>query len=96
MIEKRFRYVDATDEVDEHIIDYDTEPHFEYYTLKGATDKLNELVEENQQLKSKGLKVLEFYEDKLKNADRKEFENAKEELWIVKEVLCEMGVIKDE
>ena len=51
MIEKRFRYVDATDEVDEHIIDYGTEPHFEYYTLKGATDKLNELHEENEQLK---------------------------------------------
>ena len=56
MIEKRFRYVDATDEVDEHIIDYGTEPHFEYYTLKGATDKLNELHEEKEilevQLKS--------------------------------------------
>ena len=40
---KRFRYVEATAGVDEHIIDYSTEPHFEYYTLKGATDKLNEL-----------------------------------------------------
>lgn len=52
MIEKRFRYVDATDEVDEHIIDYGTEPHFEYYTLKGATDKLNELAEENKDNKA--------------------------------------------
>lgn len=43
MTEKRFRYVEATDGVDEHIIDYSIEPHFEYYTLKGATDKLNEL-----------------------------------------------------
>ena len=50
MTEKRFRYVDATDGVDEHIIDYSIEPHFEYYTLKGATDKLNELAEENQRL----------------------------------------------
>ncbi len=51
MIEnKRFRYVEATDGVDEHIIDYSTEPHFEYYTLKGATDKLNEL--NNEKLKN--------------------------------------------
>ena len=55
-----------------------------------------DLKEENERLKSKGLKVLEFYEYKSKNADRKEFENAREELWIVKEVLYEMGVIKDE
>lgn len=50
MTEKRFRYVEANG-VDEHIIDCSTEPHFEYYTLKGATDKLNELNDENQFIK---------------------------------------------
>ena len=40
---KRFEYIEATDWVDEHIIDCSTEPHFEYYFLKGATEKLNEL-----------------------------------------------------
>lgn len=57
---------------------------------------LNELSKENERLKSKGLKVLEFYEYKLKNTDSEEFENAREELWIVKEMLYEMGVIKNE
>ena len=58
-----------------------------------------ELKRENEQLsvmKSNGLKVLEFYTYKLKNADKKEFDNAREELWIVKEVLSEMGVIKND
>lgn len=55
-----------------------------------------ELNEQLYVMKSNGLKVLEFYEYKLKNADREESENAREELWIVKEVLCEMGMIKDD
>lgn len=73
-------------------------------------EDVNRLEEENGQLqeenkglneqlsvmKSNGLKVLEFYEYKLKNADKKEFDNAREELWIVKEVLSEMGVIKND
>ena len=60
--------------------------------LKEENKELNEQL---SVMKSKGLKVLEFYEYKLKNADnKKEFDNAREELWIVKQVLCEMGVIK--
>jgi len=67
----------------------------EYEWLKEENEELKKENEELSVMKLKGLKVLEFYEDKLKNADRKEFENAREELWIVKEVLCEMEVIKE-
>lgn len=77
MTEKQFRYVGSTDEVDEHIIDYSTEPHFEYYTLKGATDKLNELYEENEDLVTKKedaeyelLHLKEMYEELLEENEQ--------------------------
>jgi hypothetical protein len=63
---------------------------------------LNSLIDENEQLKQvinemrdRGLNVLNFYEDKLKNAKNENFQEVRDELWIVKLVLYEMGVIDD-
>lgn len=55
---------------------------------------LNELNEENQQMKSNGLNVLHFYENKLKNSKRKDFQSVRDEIWIVKQVLYEMGILE--
>lgn len=80
----------------EIIVDWLNEFENENEQLKEKNKELKQEIEKLSTMKTKGLKVLEFYEDKLKHADKKELENAREELWIVKEVLCEMGVIKDD
>lgn len=67
-------------------------------------DKLNEqqatiqsLKEENDGIKTKGLDVLAFYESKLKNVvGTEDFQSVRDEIWIVRQVLYEMGVINDE
>ena len=64
--------------------------------------ELSGLVDENEQLKQvinemrdRGLNVLNFYEDKLKNAKNENFQEVRDELWIVKLLLYEMGFIDD-
>lgn len=59
-----------------------------------VVDKLNELHEENQKMKQKGLKVLEFYINKLKNTNN-DIQSVRDEIWIVKHVLYEMGVLDE-
>ena len=53
---------------------------------------LNEQHNEIENMKSKGLKVLDFYLEKLKTTD--DFQGVRDEIWIVKQVLFEMGVIE--
>ena len=89
----RYNYGNKWDYDREKILDKFNEMDSEIKRLEKENKGLNEQL---SAMKSNGLKVLEFYEYKLKNADKKEFENAREELWIVKEVLCEMGVIKND
>ena len=68
-----------------------------------VTNKLNEqqatinkLKEENDRIKTKGLDILAFYESKLKDAvGTEDFQCVRDEIWIVKQVLYEMGVIDD-
>jgi len=61
---------------------------------KGAlVEAVKQLEEENRQMKNNGLNVLRFYEYKLKNAKKEDFQSVRGELWIVKQVLYEMGVI---
>lgn len=53
---------------------------------------LNEQHEQIEKIKLKGLKVLDFYLEKLKTTD--DFQGVRDEIWIVKQVLFEMGVIE--
>lgn len=55
---------------------------------------LNELHKENQEMKQKGLMVLEFYINKLKNTNN-DIQSVRDEIWIVKDVLYEMGVLNE-
>ena len=58
---------------------------------------INKLKEENDRIKTKGLDVLAFYESKLKDAvGTEDFQCVRDEIWIVRQVLYEMGVIDDE
>ena len=53
--------------------------------------------EENDRIKTKGLDVLAFYESKLKDVvGTEDFQCVRDEIWIVRQVLYEMGVIDDE
>ena len=69
-------------------------------------EMLNALYEENKQLKGriqeyeeikkKGLDVLGFYQEKLKNTtNHDDFQSVRDEIWIVKQVLLEMGVMNE-
>lgn len=58
---------------------------------------IQSLKEENDGIKTKGLDVLAFYESKLKNVvGTEDFQSVRDEIWIVRQVLYEMGVINDE
>lgn len=58
---------------------------------------IQSLKEENDRIKTKGLEVLAFYESKLKNViGTEDFQSVRDEIWIVRQVLYEMGVINDE
>lgn len=55
---------------------------------------LNELSEENERLKSKGLQILDFYESQLLDAfGTEDYQTAIDKWSLIKFVLCEMGVI---
>ena len=57
---------------------------------------INKLKEENDRIKTKGLDVLAFYESKLKDAvGTEDFQCVRDEIWIVRQVLYEIGVIDD-
>lgn len=57
---------------------------------------MNQLHEENEEMKKKGLDVLRFYQEKLKNTtNHDDFQSVRDEIWIVKQVLLEMGVVND-
>ena len=57
---------------------------------------INKLKEENDRIKTKGLDILAFYESKLKDAvGTEDFQCVRDEIWIVRQVLYEMGVIDD-
>ena len=60
--------------------------------IKKYHNENTDLIKENEQLKLKGLEVLEFYVQKLKTSD--DIEKAREELFIVKQVLHSMGLIE--
>ena len=89
---------------DEHTFFVWDNENDERMTALNVTKKLNELSEENEQLKeendrikTKGLDVLGFYESKLKNViGTEDFQSVRDEIWIVRQVLYEMGVINDE
>jgi len=91
MTEKRFKWVFIKDNELE-FQDNGIVKRFENYRLE---EFLNELNDENQQMKSNGLNVLHFYENKLKNSKRKDFQSVRDEIWIVKQVLYEMGILDD-
>lgn len=58
---------------------------------------ISQLEEKNDRIKTKGLKVLAFYESKLKDVvGTEDFQSVRDEIWIVRQVLYEMGVINDE
>ena len=59
----------------------------QHETIQEQKDTINEM-------RDKGLNVLNFYEDKLKNAKSEEVQEVREELWIVKFLLYEMGIIE--
>lgn len=64
----------------------------EEITSYDVLDLLNEQHEQIEKMKSKGLKVLDFYLEKLKTTN--DFQGVRDEIWIVKQVLLEMGVIE--
>lgn len=58
---------------------------------------ISQLEEKNDRIKTKGLKVLAFYESKLKDVvGTEDFQSVRDEIWIVRHILYEMDVIKDE
>lgn len=62
-----------------------------------SCEKRKELQDENDRIKTKGLDVLAFYESKLKDVvGTEDFQCVRDEIWIVRQVLYEMGVIDDE
>lgn len=57
---------------------------------------INKLKEDNDRIKTKGLDVLAFYESKIKDVvGTEDFQHVCDEIWIVRQVLYEMGVIDD-
>ena len=99
MSEKRFKFY--SDDYLVGIIDTATGKKLNHFA---TIDLLNEqqatisaLKEENDGIKTKGLDVLAFYESKLKDVvGTEDFQCVRDEIWIVRQVLYEMGVIDDE
>lgn len=58
---------------------------------------VNGLSEENEQMKTKGLQILDFYESKLLDAFGTEtYQTVLSEWSLIKFVLCEMGIISND
>lgn len=100
MSEKRFK-IDTTSEIGHIYINNQDGEHMSWIEVENTLNEqqatINKLKEENDGIKTKGLDVLAFYENKLKNVvGTEDFQSVRDEIWIVRQVLYEMGVINDE